>query len=97
VNERTLKILEFDKIVAKVETFAASRYGKEMVRDLKPFGTLSQVRASPLKPYVFIFNTTGFRWEEFLISVKRRNGPPLEESSPRRSYWKSARRSGLPG
>ncbi|MGD8399928.1 MAG: endonuclease MutS2 [Bacillota bacterium] len=44
MNERTLKILEFDKIVAKVETFAASRYGKEMVRDLKPFGTLSQVR-----------------------------------------------------
>jgi DNA mismatch repair protein MutS2 len=44
VNERTLKILEFDKIIAKVESFAVSQYGREMIRDLKPSGALSQIR-----------------------------------------------------
>jgi DNA mismatch repair protein MutS2 len=44
VNERTLRILEFDKIIAKVEALATSRYGKELVRKLEPFLTLSQVK-----------------------------------------------------
>jgi DNA mismatch repair protein MutS2 len=44
LNERTLKILEFEKILAKVETLATSRYGKELVRDLRPLVTLSQVK-----------------------------------------------------
>jgi DNA mismatch repair protein MutS2 len=44
VNERTLRILEFDKIIAKVESFATSLYGKELVRDLKPFLALSQIK-----------------------------------------------------
>jgi DNA mismatch repair protein MutS2 len=48
VNERTLRILEFDKIIAKVEALATSQYGKELVRDLKPFEALSQIKEAQL-------------------------------------------------
>jgi DNA mismatch repair protein MutS2 len=44
VNERSLRILEFDKIIDKVESFATSQCGKELVRDLKPFPALSQIK-----------------------------------------------------
>jgi DNA mismatch repair protein MutS2 len=36
LNERTLRILEFDKIIAKVEALATSNYGKELVGELIP-------------------------------------------------------------
>ncbi|HHV60475.1 MAG TPA: endonuclease MutS2 [Clostridiaceae bacterium] len=36
MNEKTLRVLEFDKIVSKVEDLAASSLGKELARELKP-------------------------------------------------------------
>ena len=35
--ERTLRILEYHKIIGKVEAFATSSIGKALVRELTPF------------------------------------------------------------
>jgi DNA mismatch repair protein MutS2 len=44
VNERTLRILEFDKIIAKVADFTSSAYGKELALQLQPFTELAIVK-----------------------------------------------------
>jgi DNA mismatch repair protein MutS2 len=44
VNERTLRILEFDKIIAKVADFSSSAYGKEQALQLQPFTELALVK-----------------------------------------------------
>jgi DNA mismatch repair protein MutS2 len=44
LNERTIRILEFPKIVAKVEALATSNYGKELVRELVPLTDPALIR-----------------------------------------------------
>ncbi|HOJ77840.1 MAG TPA: endonuclease MutS2 [Bacillota bacterium] len=36
MNERTLKVLEYDKIISKIEGYAGSMRGKALVRELQP-------------------------------------------------------------
>ncbi|HYH02170.1 MAG TPA: endonuclease MutS2, partial [Bacillota bacterium] len=44
MNERTIRILEFEKIIAKVQNFAGSAYGKELAGNLRPSRDLVQIR-----------------------------------------------------
>lgn len=44
MNEKTLRVLEFDKIVERLLSRAASTLGKDMVRELKPDTELSKIR-----------------------------------------------------
>lgn len=44
MNERTLRVLEFDKILLKLESYAGSARGKELVRELKPSTNLSWIK-----------------------------------------------------
>lgn len=44
MNEKTLRVLEFDKIVDKLLSRAASTLGKDMVRELKPDTEPSKIR-----------------------------------------------------
>lgn len=41
--ERALKTLEYNKIIAKVEEFAATAMGKELVRELRPLTNFSEI------------------------------------------------------
>ncbi len=43
MNERTLRVLEFDKIVSKVEDLAASSLGKELASELTPVAEYDKV------------------------------------------------------
>ena len=45
MNERTLRILEFDKIKSILMNFASSELGKELVEELKPEKELSRVQS----------------------------------------------------
>lgn len=44
MNERTLRVLEFDKILQKIENYAGSARGKELVRELKPSTDFSWIK-----------------------------------------------------
>jgi len=44
MNNKTLRVLEYDKIIEKVSEKAASELGKEMVKELKPERDLEKVR-----------------------------------------------------
>lgn len=44
MNEKTLRILEFDKILNKLEDFATSKLGREHIRKLTPSADFSVVR-----------------------------------------------------
>jgi DNA mismatch repair protein MutS2 len=44
VNERTLRILEFDKIIDQVAGFASTSLGNELVREIKPVNDFSGIQ-----------------------------------------------------
>lgn len=44
MNERTIRVLEFEKIIAKVQNFAGSAFGKELAAKLRPVKDLVQIR-----------------------------------------------------
>lgn len=44
MNEKTMKVLEFDKILHKLEDFAVSKLGKEHIQNLEPSTDFSVVR-----------------------------------------------------
>ena len=46
MKERTLRILEFNKIKDKVEKYAITSSGKEMVHSLEPFKSTSAPKAT---------------------------------------------------
>jgi DNA mismatch repair protein MutS2 len=46
VNDRTLKALEYEKIIAQLETFAATATGKDMIRELRPSDDIGWIRES---------------------------------------------------
>ncbi len=46
MNERTLRILEFPKIIAQITSLAATSLGKELIADIKPLNDFNQIRES---------------------------------------------------
>ncbi len=44
MNERTLKALEYDKIIGRVEALASTSAGKELVRKLQPYTALERIQ-----------------------------------------------------
>ncbi len=43
MNKRTLRVLEYDKVIARLEAEASSQPGRQLCRSLKPADTLSQI------------------------------------------------------
>jgi DNA mismatch repair protein MutS2 len=43
MNEKSLRVLEYDKILQQLEAFATSESGKKRCRDLKPFRNISEI------------------------------------------------------
>ncbi len=43
MNDKTLKTLEFDKILLQLESYASSVLGEEKIRGLRPISSFEQV------------------------------------------------------
>ena len=46
MNTKSLKTLEYDKIIAQLEEYASSPLGKQLCRDLLPSVDITQIRSS---------------------------------------------------
>ena len=46
MNTKSLKTLEYDKIIAQLEEYASSPLGKQLCRDLLPSVDITQIRGS---------------------------------------------------
>ena len=44
MNEKTIKILEFDKIISKLVSLASSNLGKDLAKDLMPDTDFNRVK-----------------------------------------------------
>lgn len=65
MNEKTLRVLEYYKIIEKVSDRAESQLGKEMVKNIKPIANLKEVE--------YLQNETG----ESLKLLIKKGSPPL--------------------
>lgn len=65
MNEKTLKVLEFDKIIEKIADKAESQLGKDMVMKIEPFTDMEKVE--------YLQNET----KESLTLLIRKGSPPL--------------------
>ena len=61
MNEKALRTLEYQKIIAKLEEHAATRGGKDMCRRLTPMTDVNAIRlALQEKPYALVGTIAGF-------------------------------------
>lgn len=83
MNDRVIRVLEFDKIIEKLKDRASSGLGKEMAEELKPFTDFDEVKQA-------LKETT-----DAVICIQRKGSPPLGGIHDIRSYIQRAEAGGI--
>lgn len=83
MNEKVLKVLEFDKIIEKLEDRAASSLGKNLAHELKPYTDMDSVKQAQKE-------TT-----DAVNCILRKSTPPLGGIHDIRSFVKRAEAGGI--